>query len=169
MTRVRPAVLADAPALLAIYRPFVERTAVSFEIQAPTTEEFAARIDKSLAGWAWLVAEEEGRCIGYAYGSSHRARAAYRWSVETTAYVDPGAQRKGIGRALYLALLEELARKGFCNAVAGITLPNEASVAFHRSLGFEPVGVFTAVGRKFGAWHDVAWLQRRLRDSPITE
>ena len=107
--------------------------------------------------------------MGYAYGSMHRERAAYRWSVETSAYVDPGAQRTGIGRALYRALFEALARKGFCNALAGIALPNEPSVAFHRSVGFEPIGVFTKVGRKFGAWHDVAWLQRRLRDSPIAE
>ncbi len=163
---IRAAVLADAPALLALYRPFVEDTIVSFETEAPTVEEFSSRIAKALAGWAWLVAEHQGRCLGYAYGSMHRERAAYRWSVETSAYVAPGAHRKGIGRTLYLALFEELARKGFCNALAGIALPNEASVAFHRSVGFEPIGVFNAVGRKFGAWHDVAWLQRRLRDSP---
>ena len=163
---IRSAVPADAPALLTIYRPFVESTVVSFETQAPTVEEFSARIAKALAGWAWLVAEQEGRCVGYAYATSYRERAAYRWSVETSAYVDPSAHRKGIGRALYVALFEELARKGFCNALAGIALPNEASVTFHRSLGFEPIGVFTKVGRKFGAWHDVAWLERRLRDSP---
>jgi phosphinothricin acetyltransferase len=97
----------------------------------------------------------------------HRERAAYRWSAEVSAYVHADAQRQGIGRLLYEALLEELARKGFCNALAGIALPNDASVAFHRSLGFEPVGVFKAVGRKFDAWHDVSWLQRRLRDAPL--
>jgi L-amino acid N-acyltransferase YncA len=167
--RIRSAVLTDAPALLAIYRPFVEDSIVSFETDAPTVEEFSGRIAKALAGWAWLVAEREGRCVGYAYASMYRERAAYRYSVETSAYVDPGAHGKGIGRTLYLALFEELARKGFCNALAGIALPNEASVAFHRSLGFEPIGVFTRVGRKFGAWHDVAWLERRLRDSPPAE
>jgi L-amino acid N-acyltransferase YncA len=164
--RIRPATAADAPALLAIYRPFVEETAVSFEWIAPTVEDFAGRIGKSLAGWAWLVAEREGRCIGYAYGSSHRGRPGYRWSVEVSAYVHPGQQRQGIGRALYSRLFEILAQKGFCNAYAGITLPNEGSVGLHRCVGFEPIGVFKAVGWKFGQWQDVAWYHRVLRDSP---
>ena len=167
--RIRPALEADAPALLAIYRPFVETTTVSFETVAPTVDEFAARIAKALAGWQWLVAEREGRCVGYAYGGLHRERAAYRWSVEVSAYVDPRWQRHGIGRALYAMLLDDLARKGYCSAYAGITLPNDASVALHRSVGFEPVGVFKSVGRKFGKWHDVAWLQRALRDAPPFE
>ncbi len=163
---IRSAVEADAAALLAIYRPFVESTAVSFETVVPTVEEFATRIAKALTGWQWLVAEQGGQCIGYAYGSSHRQRHAYRWSVEVSAYVHPNHHRRGVGRALYLRLLEELAQKGFCNAYAGITLPNEGSVALHRAVGFEFVGVFKAVGRKFGTWHDVAWFQRVLRDSP---
>jgi L-amino acid N-acyltransferase YncA len=167
--RIRQATEADAPALLAIYRPFVDDTAVSFEMVAPTVEEFAARIEKSLAGWQWLVAEREDQIVGYAYGSSHRARPAYRWSVEVSAYVHPSQHRQGVGRALYLRLFEELAEMGFCNAYAGTTLPNDGSVALHRSVGFEPIGVFKAVGRKFGKWHDVAWFQRILRDSPPSE
>ncbi len=163
---IRSAVEADAAALLAIYRPFVESTAVSFETVVPTVEEFADRIAKALTGWQWLVAEQDGQCIGYAYGSSHRQRQAYRWSVEVSAYVHPNHHRRGVGRALYLRLLEELAQKGFCNAYAGTTLPNEGSVALHRAVGFEFIGVFKAVGRKFGTWHDVAWFQRVLRDSP---
>jgi len=163
---IRSAVEADAAALLAIYRPFVESTAVSFETVVPTVEEFADRIDKALTGWQWLVAEQDGQCIGYAYGSSHRQRQAYRWSVEVSAYVHPNHHRRGVGRALYLRLLEELAQKGFCNAYAGTTLPNEGSVALHRGVGFEFIGVFKAVGRKFGTWHDVAWFQRVLRNSP---
>ena len=131
---IRSAVEADAAALLAIYRPFVESTAVSFETVVPTVEEFATRIAKALAGWQWLVAEQDGQCIGYAYGSSHRQRQAYRWSVEVSAYVHPNYHRQGVGRALYLRLFEELARKGFCNAYAGTTLPNEGSVALHRSV-----------------------------------
>ena len=163
---IRSAVAADAAALLAIYRPFVESTAVSFETVVPTVEEFATRIAKALTGWQWLVAEQDGQCIGYAYGSSHRQRHAYRWSVEVSAYVHPNHHRRGVGRALYLRLLEELAQKGFCNAYAGTTLPNEGSVALHQAVGFEFIGVFKAVGRKFGTWHDVAWFQRILRDSP---
>ena len=166
---IRSAVEADAPALLAIYRPFVDSTAVSFETIAPTVPEFAGRIARVLTSWQWLVAERDGQCIGYAYGSSHRERPAYRWSVEVSAYVHPHHHRQGVAHALYLRLFEELAVKGFCNAYAGTTLPNEASVALHRAVGFQPIGTFKAVGRKFGHWHDVAWFHRVLRDSPPSE
>jgi L-amino acid N-acyltransferase YncA len=167
--KIRAASLSDAPALLAIYGPFVESTAVSFESVPPSSDEFASRISKALAGWQWLIAEHEGRCIGYAYGSAHREREAYRWSVEVSAYVHPAHQRLGIGRALYSQLLEDLKRRGFCNAYAGIALPNDGSIALHVSAGFTPIGVFKAVGRKFGAWHDVAWYQRALRSEPTSE
>jgi L-amino acid N-acyltransferase YncA len=161
---IRTATAADAAGLLAIYAPFVERTAVSFETVVPTVEEFAERIDKANSRWTWLVAERERTLLGYAYGSTHRERAAYRWSVETSAYVDPRFQRQGVGQGLYLALFDALAAKGYCNAFAGATLPNDPSIALHRSLGFEPIGVFRSIGRKFGVWHDVAWMQRRLRE-----
>ena len=137
---IRPATEADASALLAIYRPFVETTTVSFETVAPTIDEFAARIAKAIAGWQWLVAERDGRCVGYAYGGLHRERAAYRWSAEVSAYVHPSFHRQGVGRALYMKLLDELAQKGYCSAYAGITLPNDGSVALHRSVGFESIG-----------------------------
>ena len=149
-----------------IYRPFVESTAISFETTVPTIDEFGARIENALAGWQWLVAERDGRCVGYAYASAHRERPAYRWSVEVSAYVLPSHHQQGIGRALYRQLLEDLATRGFCNAFAGITLPNDASVALHHSFGFDPIGVFRSVGRKFDAWHDVAWFQRKLRSTP---
>src|SRR5947199_9353779 len=148
--RIRAATEDDAPALLAIYRPYVEASAVSFEAVAPTIDDFVARIRKALSGWQWLVAEKNGQCIGYAYGSSHRERAAYHWSVEVSAYVDPNHRRQGVGRSLYASLFDELARKGFCNAYAGITVPNDASIALHRSVGFEFIGSFKAVGYKFG-------------------
>ena len=167
--RIRPATEADATVLLGIYRPHVEASAVSFETIPPTVEEFAARIRKALAGWQWLVAERDGRCLGYAYGSTHRERAAYRWSVEVSAYVHPDYHRQGVGRSLYSSLFADLAQKGYCNAYAGVTLPNDASVALHRSVGFEFIGTFAAVGRKFGKWQDVAWFQRRLRNSPLSE
>jgi phosphinothricin acetyltransferase len=163
---VRPGTLHDAQALLEIYRPYVERTTVSFELEAPTPAEFAARIEKALTRWSWLVAEHDGRCVGYAYGSSYRERAAYRWSTEVSAYVHPGHQGRGIGRLLYAQLFDALARRGYCSAYAGIALPNEASVAMHRAVGFEPIGVFRRAGRKFGRWHDVAWFQRALREEP---
>jgi L-amino acid N-acyltransferase YncA len=163
---IRPATEGDAAGLLEIYRPVVETTAISFETVVPTEAEFAARIRKVLAGWQWLVAEADGQVAGYAYGSLHRERAAYRWSTEVTAYVHPAHYRKGIGRALYIQLFEELARKGYCNAFAGVALPNEASIALHRGVGMQPIGVFHAIGWKFDRWHDVAWFERRLREGP---
>jgi phosphinothricin acetyltransferase len=163
---IRQATEADAPALLAIYAPFVERSSVSFETVPPTVDAFAARIVKCLTGWQYLVAERDGRAVGYAYGSMHRERAAYRFSAEVSAYVDPVCHRQGIGRALYLRLFDDLAARGYCNAFAGITLPNDASVGLHTAVGFEPVGVFRNIGWKFGRWHDVAWMQRALRDKP---
>ena len=169
MLTIRQATEADAPALLAIYAPFVERTTVSFEAVPPTVDEFAARIAKNLKGWQYLVAERDGRVAGYAYGSMHRERAAYRFSAEVSAYLDPAYHRQGIGRALYLRLFDDLAAKGYCNAFAGITLPNDASVGLHKAVGFEPIGVFRNIGWKYGRWHDVAWLQRKLRDAPLPE
>jgi L-amino acid N-acyltransferase YncA len=163
---IRPLQVADAPAMLAIYRHYVEGTAISFEEQVPSIEEYAARVGKYVAGWAGVVAELEGRVIGYAYGSSHRERAAYRWSVETTVYVAAGAQRCGIGRALYGALLPMLADAGYCNAYAGVALPNPASEALHRAVGFRPIGTFPRVGYKFERWHDVAWFHLPLRAAP---
>jgi L-amino acid N-acyltransferase YncA len=159
---IRPAVTADARALLAIYAPFVLHTAVSFEATPPTVAEFEARIRKALDRWTWLVATIDGLCVGYASGSTHRERDAYRYSVETSVYVEPTFHRRGIARALYTALFADLAGRGYCNAYAGVALPNDASVALHRHLGFEPIGVFRAVGHKFDRWHDVWWCQRPL-------
>lgn len=163
---IRSATTADAAALLAIYRPFVESTTVSFEATPPTVEEFAGRIAKSIAGWAWLVAEADGECLGYAYATSLRERAAYRWAAETAAYVRADQYRRGIGRALYHELFAVLKARGFCNAFAGVALPNDASLGLHTSLGFEPIGVFRRVGFKFDRWCDVAWFQRVLTDQP---
>jgi L-amino acid N-acyltransferase YncA len=163
---IRPLQEADAPAMLAIYRHYVESTAISFEEEVPSVHEYAARVRKYVAGWAGVVAETAGQVVGYAYGSSHRERAAYRWSVETTVYVAPGVQRSGIGRKLYAALLPMLADAGFCNAYAGVAQPNPASVALHRAVGFQPIGSFPRVGYKFERWHDVAWFHLGLRTQP---
>lgn len=165
---IRPATTADAAACLAIYGPIVQTTAISFEAAVPSVEEFAARIENSLSAWSWLIAEKEGRCIGYAYGHSHRARAAYQWSVETTIYVNPGHQGQGVGKTLYTRLFTDLANLGYCNAYAGVAQPNEASMALHRSVGFDYIGTFRSVGRKFDRWHDVAWFQRKLRETPLS-
>ena len=119
----------------------------------------AARIRKA---HVWLVAERDGRIAGYAYGGPHRERAAYNWTVEVSAYVDRSAQRDGVGRELYLALFDELKRRGYRLLVAGITLPNEASVGFHQALGFQRVGVYKNIGFKFDRWWDVGWWQLDL-------
>ncbi len=164
---IRPASPDDAESLLAIYTPFVEHTTVSFETTPPAVEVFRQRIDKALRQWQWLVAEDAGRCVGYAYGSQHRERAAYRYSCEVSVYLAPTHHRRGLGRRLYGELLPQLAERGYCNAFAGVAQPNPASVALHRAAGFEPIGVFRAVGRKFGRWHDVLWLQCPLRAEPL--
>jgi|SRR5678815_3075527 phosphinothricin acetyltransferase len=165
---VRPALPRDAAAVAGIYAPYVEQTTISFEDTAPGVDDIASRIEKSRSRWQWLVAELDDAIVGYAYGSEHRTRAAYRWSVEVSAYVHRDHHRKGIGRTLYDALFVDLADKGFCNAFAGITLPNEPSVRLHSAMGFEPIGTFRSVGWKFGRWHDVAWFQRPLREGPPT-
>jgi L-amino acid N-acyltransferase YncA len=167
MSTIRMARESDGSAILAIYAPFCEKSAVSFETIAPFPEEIARRIRETLSKFPWLVAESEGKVAGYAYASSHRQRAAYRWSVETTVYVSDGQRRDGIGRALYQNLFALLRRQGFFNAFAGITLPNPASVGFHEALGFKPVGVYRKVGYKMGTWHDVGWWQLELQPHGI--
>jgi phosphinothricin acetyltransferase len=111
----------------------------------------------------WLVCDRGGQVLGYVYGSTHRPRAAYRWSVEVTAYIRDGQRRNGIGRGLYTSLFRLLALQGFYNAYAGITLPNPASVGLHEALGFQAIGVYEAIGFKRGNWHDVGWWQLELQ------
>lgn len=164
---IRTATLDDAKHLLAIYRPIVLNTTISFELEPPNLDQFKQRIAKILAEHAWLVAEINGSPAGYAYGASHRPREAYRFSVETSAYVHPDYYRQGIGLALYEKLLPKLAKKGYCNAYAAIALPNEASIALHKRVGFEYIGVFPSVGRKFGRWHDVSWWHCKLRGGQV--
>jgi L-amino acid N-acyltransferase YncA len=159
---VREAREDDAQACAAIYAPYVRETAVSFESEPPTPAQMAERIAAARSTHSWVVIEDGGRVVGYAYGSPHQKRAAYRWSCEVSIYLEPGRRRTGAGRALYEALFERLAARGYRMAVAGMTLPNEASVGLHRALGFEPVGVYRRIGFKLGAWHDVAWVQRPL-------
>jgi L-amino acid N-acyltransferase YncA len=159
---LRDATGRDARACAAIYAPYVTGTAVSFELEPPTAAEMAGRIASAAASHAWLLLEEAGRVVGFAYGQPFRERAAYRWSCETSIYLELGRRRTGGGRALYGALLDRLAERGYRRAFAGMTLPNAASEGLHRALGFEPVGVYRRVGWKHGAWHDVAWVQKAL-------
>lgn len=161
---VRDATAADSHACAAIYAPYVRDTAISFELEPPTPDEMARRIAAARRRHAWLVAVDGAVVVGYAYGSSFREREAYRFACEVSVYLDVGLRRTGAGRGLYEALLPRLAARGYRTAVAGMALPNPASVGLHAALGFEPVGTFRSVGWKFGAWHDVAWMQRPLTD-----
>jgi phosphinothricin acetyltransferase len=152
----------DAAACVAIYAPYIETGATSFEEEPPSPAEFAERIAATLETYPWLVAEHGGEVVGYAYACPHRSRPAYRWAVEVSVYVAEGQRRGGSGRALYGELMERLRGHGFHVACAGITLPNEASVALHESMGFVPVGVYRRIGWKDGAWRDVGWWQLEL-------
>jgi phosphinothricin acetyltransferase len=161
---IRPVTPDDAAALAAIYAPIVLETAISFELEAPDASEMRARIAKTLPVLPWLVGEDAaGAVSGYVYASKHRERAAYQWSVDVTAYVRDDCRGQGIGKRLYAQLFEELVALGYCQAFAGIALPNEASVALHESVGFRPLGVYEKVGFKFDAWRDVGWWQKELR------
>jgi L-amino acid N-acyltransferase YncA len=160
--RVRLASVRDAAACAAIYAPYVHETAITFESHAPSVDEMAGRIGAALRDHAWVVLEDAGRVAGYAYGGRFGTRTAYRWACEVSVYVERGRRRTGAGRVLYEELLRRLQRRGYRIALAGMTLPNEASVGLHRALGFEPVGTYRRIGYKLGAWHDVAWMQRAL-------
>jgi L-amino acid N-acyltransferase YncA len=159
---VRDASEADAAARAAIYSPYVTRTWVSFELEPPTAEQMAFRINRAQQRHAWLVLEVDGRVVGFAYGQAFAERAAYRWSCQVSIYLEPERHRFGGGRLLYETLLARLADRGYRRAMAGMTLPNDASAGFHKALGFEPVGVYRRVGWKNGSWHDVAWVQRTI-------
>ncbi len=165
---VRAAVPEDAPALLDIYAPYVENTAVTFEYEIPSAEEFAARIQRTLERYPYLVAEKGGRAVGYAYASSFHTRAAYSWSAETSIYVREGAGHCGVGTALYHALEAYLTRQHICTLCACIAYPNPASEAFHAGFGYRTVAHFHASGYKLDRWHDMIWMEKKLcpQDDP---
>lgn len=159
---VRQARDGDAAACAAIYAPYVRETTISFETEPPSVAVMAQRIVSARRSHGWLVLVDDGRVVGYAYGGPYKERPAYRWSVEVSVYLERGHRRRGGGRMLYQALFAHLADRGFRTAVAGMTLPNDASAGLHAALGFEPIGVLRRIGWKHGAWHDVAWLQRPI-------
>lgn len=161
-TRVRDAGPQDAATCLEIYRPYVENSAVSWELEVPTVEEMADRIATVNETHAWLILERDGQTIGFANGHALWSLPSYRWSTQTGLYIDSGHQRRGGGRMLYRQLLDRLGERGYRRAFAGITQPNEASNAFHRSMGFQDAGLYRRVEWKLGRWHDVAWMQRDL-------
>jgi L-amino acid N-acyltransferase YncA len=164
---IRLATASDAGPVRAIYAPVVEATAISFELDVPSEDEMAARITGRQPAHPWLVAVGddavgENAVLGYAYAGRFSGRAAYDWSVETSVYVAAAAQGRGVGRSLYAALLAVLSAQGYRQAMAGIALPNPASISLHEKVGFAPVGVYRGAGWKLGTWHDVSWWQRAL-------
>jgi len=168
--RIRLARREDVPRLLAIYAPFVLRTPVTFETEVPGEEAFWERVRGVLAHAPWLVHEApDGDIAGYAYAARHRERAAYGWCVEPSVYVADRHRRRGVARALYGRLLDLLRRQGFRHAYAGITLPNEASVALHEALGFRLLATYRSVGYKLGAWRDVGWWELGLGQGSAPE
>lgn len=161
---IRHAEPSDATGCLAIYAPFADETAVSFEGPAPSLGEFEQRMERIARTHAFLVADDGGRIAGFAYAGVHRQRAAYRWSAEVSVYLGEDYRGQGLGRALYEPLFALLQEQGYRTLLAGISVPNPASVALHSSLGFEQVGVYRRIGWKAGAWRDVLWLARQLGD-----
>jgi L-amino acid N-acyltransferase YncA len=159
---IRPATADDAAACRAIYAPFVTDNWVSFELHVPTVEDMQSRIAVNGASYSWLVGEIDNHIAGYAYGSAHRTREAYQTSCDVAVYIDAAFARRGVGRALYEALLPMLKARGFHAAFAGIALPNPGSIGLHEALGFSPIGVYHEVGWKLGGWRDVGWWQRLL-------
>jgi len=146
----------------ALTNHFIAHTSTHFGSVAATDEAFAAAWEKGRARYPWLAAEVDGRFAGYAKAGVWRERDAYARTAETGLYVADGLRGRGVGRALYAVLLQRLRAMGFHTVVAGVTLPNEASVRLHEAVGFRPVGVFHAVGHKFGAWHDVGFWELDL-------
>ena len=163
---IRSAQLSDAKAIQAIYQPYVTETAITFEVDVPTVLEFEERITQTLTHFPYLVAEEEGIVVGYAYASTYYARAAYDWTVELSIYISKEARGQGIGSALYTALEEELEARGYLRFLACIAVPNEASISMHEKRGYVQVAHFPKVGYKFEQWHDIIWMQKTL-DGPV--
>ena len=160
---------ADAEALLELYAPYVRETAITFEYEVPSPEEFQSRIRRTLEKYPYLIAERECRCVGYAYAGAFHARAAYDWAVETSVYVERGLRRQGVGRRLYTALEEVLTLQNILNLNACIAYPAEEdpyltrdSTDFHQRLGYQLVGRFHQCGYKFGRWYDMIWMEKML-------
>jgi phosphinothricin acetyltransferase len=160
---IRAATLADAEAIVKIYNPYITDTVITFEEETLTRADFEGRIRHVLeGGYPYLVAEADGRVVGYSYASQFRTRYSYRFTTESTVYLDPSCKGKGLGTLLYRELLDRLKQKGFHRVIGGITLPNPASVALHEKLGFVKVAHFSECGFKFNQWLDVGFWELRL-------
>lgn len=159
--RIRAASPQDAAAIAQIYGRVVTETPASFELEPPDEAEMARRIEETSSRFPWIV-WDDGGVKGYAYATAFRARAAYRWSVEVSIYLAEEVRGRGVGKHLLDELIEQLRARGFVNVVAGITLPNPASVELFESRGFRNVGTYPKIGHKLGRWHDVGYWQLTL-------
>lgn len=162
--RIRFATVEDAEAILEIYSTYIENTRVTFETEVPAIEAFRERMERIMAQFPWIVCEIDGKVAGYAYGSKHGERAAYRWSADLSVYIHEDYHRYGVGTALYTTLLELLRRQGYFTAYAGVSTPNPKSEAFHAALGFRNLGEFKNAGYKLGAWCGVSWYELVLKE-----
>ena len=158
----RLASLDDAQEIVGIYAYYVRNSAYSFEYDPPTVDEYRERMSHVMRDYPFIVAVRDGEVVGYAYAHRFAERAAYRFDVELSVYTRYDMNRSGIGRGLYSRLFALLRKQGVCNAYACVTWPNEPSLAFHAAMGFKRVGRFKKAGYKFGAWHDVVWLEKFL-------
>ena len=164
MRTVRLATEADAAGILAVYAPYIRDTAVTFETETPSLDAFRCRMASIIGDYPYLVVEEDGSIVGFAYAHRLGERAAYAWNAELSIYFAPGYTSRGWGSVLFWALIDLLALQGVRNAYSLITVPNEASLALHEKLGFTLMGVQKEAGYKLGAWHDVAWLRMAIGD-----
>ncbi|MGN0304966.1 MAG: GNAT family N-acetyltransferase [Lachnospiraceae bacterium] len=167
--KIRIAVKEDAKELLALYTPYVEQTAITFEYEAPTLDEFEKRIEQTLKKFPYLVAQQDGQLVGYAYASPFKSRPAYDWAVETTIYIRQDQKKTGLGKELYQALENLLAQQHILNLYACIAYPTVEdeyltwdSVHFHQRLGYRLVGEFYQCGYKFGRWYNMVWMEKHL-------
>lgn len=160
---IRLATNNDAASVLEIYAPYCLKSPATFELQPPELDDIRNRIEKTLTRFPYLIYEENSQPVAFAYAGQHMERAAYRFSANVSVYVKEGYHGTGKGKALYNVLIPLLRKQGFCNAFAGITMPNSGSEALHKSLGFIQTGLYKNVGYKFEKWHDVSWWQLPLR------
>jgi L-amino acid N-acyltransferase YncA len=167
-TEIRLVKEQDAPQILEVYAPYVKETIITFDYEVPTLEEMTEKIRSISPLYPWLACIINDKLIGYAYGSRHRAKAAYEWSPESTIYLSNEAQGKGVGRLLYETLLELLRIQGYATVFAGVGMPNEKSVGLHRAIGFKEIGDFRNIGYKSGRWVDVKWFQHDVATEVVT-
>ena len=161
---IRKATLQDVPAILEIYGPYIRETAYTFEYEVPSLSAFQERFLRISADHPWLVWEEDGEILGYAYGERAFARAAYAWDADLAVYLRPDARGRGIGRKLYTAVEDILRRQGYFVAYGVVTSANEGSCAFHRAMGYRKAAEFPDCGWKFGQWYGTVWFEKRLRE-----